>query len=44
MTNERLPELPLEPEEWTGSDEWAVLADARQRRAELLQEIYREDY
>ena len=25
----RLTDLPLDPEDWRGSDEWAELADAR---------------
>ena len=25
----RMTDLPLDPEMWTGSDEWAELADAR---------------
>ena len=41
--NEPMPELPLEPEYWRGSDEWAELADARrdineQRQLEQAEE------
>ena len=25
----RMTDLPLDPEDWRGSDEWAALADAR---------------
>ena len=27
----RLTDLPLDPEQWRGSDEWAALADARRK-------------
>ena len=32
-----MPELPLSPEDWRGSDEWAELADAR--REQMLDEL-----
>ena len=40
---ERLPELPLEPEMWCGSDEWAELADARRHINEQRQLEQAED-
>ena len=43
ITMERLPELPLEPEYWPGSDEWAELADARRHINEQYQEYLHED-
>ena len=38
--NEPTPELPLEPEDWRGSDEWAELVDHKQRLMEELVEDY----
>ena len=39
--NEPMPELPLDPEDWRGSDAWAELADAYERRIEeLIEERY----
>ena len=39
----RLPELPLEPEYWPGSDEWAELADARRHINEQYREYLAEE-
>ena len=39
--NEPTPELPLEPEDWRGSDEWAELADYRRI---LMEELVEERY
>ena len=36
--NERLPELPLDPEDWSGSDEWAERADIRAARLRAMRE------
>ena len=39
--NEPMPELPLEPEDWRGSDEWAELADHKRI---LMEELIEERY
>ena len=43
----RLPELPIDPEGWAGSDEWAERADARrnwldERRLYEVEELFDE--
>ena len=43
MLTDRLSDLPLDPEDWAGSDEWAELADARQRIIEQMKEHYQGD-
>ena len=39
----RLTDLPLDPEQWCGSDEWAELADARRHINEQRQLEQAED-
>ena len=41
--NERMPELPVDPEFWRGSDEWDELADHRRAMMEEMQEELSED-
>ena len=40
---DRIPELPLEPGQYSGSDEWAELADARRHINEQYAEYLAEE-
>ena len=41
--SDRLPELPLEPAYWPGSDEWTELADAKRHINEQYAEYLAEE-
>jgi len=41
--NNRLPELPLEPEYWPGSDEWIEMMEAKHQINEQYQEYLVEE-
>jgi hypothetical protein len=38
MSQDRLPDLPIDPAFWVGSDEWAEQADLIRRRRDELEE------
>ena len=38
--NDRLPELPLDPEDWPGTPEWELLSDEFHERMEAMKEYY----
>ena len=42
--NEPMPELPFDPEDWRGSDEWAEREDIRRRIDEEIREAMMESW